>query len=53
VRYDVKIVMTFEHHLAIDADNPDDARSKAFDNMGDRDAEKQDIEVHIEKGVTA
>lgn len=50
-RYDVVLILTQEHHMAVEANSIEEAHAKATAEMGDREPEKWHIETSVEKGV--
>lgn len=51
MRYDVKITMTQEHSLVVEAPDPAAAQAQALEHMPNRPAERLTMEVSIEVGV--
>jgi len=50
MRFEVKVVMRMEHTLAIEADSLIEAQGKAMAQVVDRDAERADMEISVERG---
>lgn len=50
-RYDVKVEMKMVHTLAIEADTWTEVLVKAWEQVGNREPEKVENQVHIERGV--
>lgn len=46
--FDVKVVLTMEHSIVVEANTPLEAQMKAFTLIGDRPAEKLDTNIEVE-----
>lgn len=50
MRYEVQVRYEAHHSFAVEAENPTEAQAKAMNEVGNRDPERVEIHVDVERG---
>jgi len=49
-RFDVTVYYEARHHFAIEAETADEARAQAITEVTERDAERSELRIEVERG---